>query len=63
MKMMEVISKDNISVVKYKVNENENENRKQINNVDYYCNHNVTIFVLAFVIKLPNDKFLALSNE
>lgn len=61
--MMEVISKDNISVVKYKVNENENENRKQINNVDYYCNHNVTIFVLAFVIKLPNDKFLALSNE
>ena len=63
MKMMEVISKENISVVKYKVNENENENRKQINNVDYYCNHNVTIFVLAFVIKLPNDKFLALSNE
>lgn len=61
--MMEVISKENISVVKYKVNENENENRKQINNVDYYCNHNVTIFVLAFVIKLPNDKFLALSNE
>ena len=63
MKMMEVISKENISVVKYKVNENENENRKQINNVDYYYNHNVTIFVLAFVIKLPNDKFLALSNE
>lgn len=61
--MMEVISKENISVVKYKVNENENENWKQINNVDYYCNHNVTIFVLAFVIKLPNDKFLALSNE
>ena len=49
MKMMVVMSKDNISIVKSKnkVNEKENKNREKIDNVDNYYNNNVNIFVLA----------------